>query len=100
MKNKAMIHHFTPTRQIRARLSNSRSPPFRPSIMTSTIAARLELSAPSCIHAGESSPVATMSAGAKPKIMARTSRDIAGYFFTNVDIFFFSISSDRLAGRS
>jgi hypothetical protein len=38
-----------------------------------------------------------MNAGAVPKIMARTSRDIAGYFFTNVDIFF-SLSDDWLAG--
>jgi hypothetical protein len=30
--------------------------------------------------------------------MARRSRDIAVYFFTIVDILFFSISYDRLAG--
>jgi hypothetical protein len=80
-------YHWMPTRQIKKRPSNSRTPPFRPSTAVRMIPARLALSAPSCEAPWGSSPAATATKGATPRIMARTTRDAAGYFLTIVDIF-------------
>jgi hypothetical protein len=63
------------------------------------IAAKLELVAPSCAATGGSNPVATASETAVPNIMVRTKKDIVGYFFTNADIFFLSVSYIWLAGN-
>jgi hypothetical protein len=67
--------------------------------MTSTNAAKLELSAIRFPAIGGNRPVATASEGGAPMIKARRSIDIAGYFFTNADIFFLSSPSYWLAGR-
>jgi hypothetical protein len=63
------------------------------------IAAKLELNAPSCEAAGGSRPTDTANTGAVPKIIARTKSDIAGYFFTNVDMIFISFLLDGKVGN-
>jgi hypothetical protein len=68
--------------------------------MTSTNAAKLELSAIRFPAIGGNRPVATASEGGAPMIKARRSIDIAGYFFTNADIFFLSCSYNSLAGTN
>jgi hypothetical protein len=80
--NKTKTHQPNPTFQINIRRSNSRKPPFLPSITTKIIPAVLALKAPSCENPDGIKPVLTSANGILPRIEERINKDSAGYFLT------------------